>query len=181
MVRSMVLAEPTAHQLIRDLSGGETVYQDFINALKPVVEAFNRDDDKEAMSIFNGILGRKLDKMPSAAVEAIMQNALAIKALNTSSDPFPSISKEKLRRLEIPTLIVTGENTVKIHKLVNQELIRLLPNAKEVVIPNAGHGTARENPQVFNETVLKFLATGTSKTGETNKAITKERQAMGNF
>ena len=73
MVRSMVLAEPPAHQLIRDSSGGETVYQDFINALKPAVDAFNRGDDKEAMSIFNGILGRKLDNLPPTAVEAIMQ------------------------------------------------------------------------------------------------------------
>jgi pimeloyl-ACP methyl ester carboxylesterase len=158
MVRSMVLAEPPAHQLIRDLPDGETIYQDFINALKPVVEAFSKGNDKEAMNIFNGILGRNLDKLPSPAVEGIMQNARAIKAINTSADPFPKISKEKLRRLKVPVLVITGENTVKIHKLVNQELVRLLPNAKEFVISNAGHGVARENPQVFNEMVLRFLA-----------------------
>ncbi len=158
MVRSMVLAEPPAHQLIRDLPDGETVYQDFIKALKPVAEAFRRGEDREAMSVFNGILGRKLDALPPATVEAMMQNALAIKALSLSSDPFPEISKKKLQKLKIPALIVTGENTVKIHKLVDRELARLLPNAKEFIVPNAKHGIPRENPKVFNETVLKFLA-----------------------
>jgi pimeloyl-ACP methyl ester carboxylesterase len=157
VVRSMVLAEPPAHHLIRDLPGGETVYQDFINALKPAVEAFSQGKDREAMSFFFAALGRKLDNQPPAAVESVMQNAQAIKAINTSPEPFPKISKEKLRRLEIPVLIITGENTIKIHKLVDEELARLLPNAKEVVIPNAGHGTPRENPRVFNEEVLEFL------------------------
>jgi pimeloyl-ACP methyl ester carboxylesterase len=166
MVRSMVLAEPPAHQLIRDLPGGETVYQDFLNALKPAVEAFRQGKDREAMSFFFAALGRKLDSQPPAAVEAVMQNAQAIKAINTVPEPFPKISKEKLRRLKTPVLIITGENTIKIHKLVDEELAHLLHNAKEVVIPNAGHGTPRENPLVFNERVLMFLANATNKTIE---------------
>ncbi len=181
MVRSMVLAEPPAHQLIRDLPGGEAVYQDFMNALKSVAGSFRQANDREAMSIFNGILGRKFDKLPPATIEAIMQNAPAIKALVLSSDPFPKFSKEKIRRLKIPVLIVTGENTVKIHKLVNQELFRLLPNAKESLISNAGHGSPRENPQVFNENVLKFLATAANKTSEIKTANTKAKRATGNF
>ena len=173
MVRSMVLAEPPAHQLIRDLPDGETVYLDFMNALKPVAEAFRQGNDREAMSIFNGILGRKLDNLPPATVEAIMQNAPAMKAINLSPEPFPKISKEEIRRLKIPVLVIAGENTIKIHKLVNQELFRLLPNAKEAIIPNSGHGTPRENPQVFNETVLKFLVSTMSKQSKSSKRLGK--------
>jgi len=55
-------------------------------------------------------------------------------------------------------LIITGENTIRIHRLVNEELARLLPNAKRAMIPNAGHGSPRENPQRFNEAVLNVLA-----------------------
>ena len=60
-------------------------------------------------------------------------------------------------QLSIPILIVTGENTIKIHKLVNEELARLLPKAAQAIIPKAGHGSARENSQAFNEAVLHFL------------------------
>lgn len=164
MARSLTIAEPPAHQLIRDLPGGDAVYQDFINALKPVDEEFKKGNDRGAMNIFNGILGREFNKLPPAAVESIMQNAPAIKTLVLSSEPFPLIAKDKLRRLNIPILIVTGENTVKIHKLVNEELFRLLPNAKESLIPNAGHGSPSENPQFFNEAVIIFLTGAATKT-----------------
>jgi pimeloyl-ACP methyl ester carboxylesterase len=46
----------------------------------------------------------------------------------------------------------------KIHKLVNEELAGLLPKADQAIIPNAGHGSPRENPQAFNDALLKFFA-----------------------
>jgi pimeloyl-ACP methyl ester carboxylesterase len=87
-----------------------------------------------------------------------MQNSRFFQASTLSSDPFPELSKEKVKRLRLPILIVTGENTIKLHKFVNDELAHLLPKAERVTIPKAGHGSARENPQAFNEAVLKFLA-----------------------
>jgi pimeloyl-ACP methyl ester carboxylesterase len=59
----------------------------------------------------------------------------------------------------MPVLIVTGENTIRLHKFVNEELSRLLPKAGRVIIPKAGHGSARENPQGFNQALTKFLET----------------------
>ncbi len=50
------------------------------------------------------------------------------------------------------------EHTITIHRLVNAELARLLPRAQSVTIPNAGHGSPRENPEAFNAAVLAFLA-----------------------
>ena len=87
-----------------------------------------------------------------------MRNARAIEALTRSSEPFPNLSKRNVRELLIPSLIVTGENTIKIHKFVDDELARLLPNAKQVIIPNAGYGSPRDNPRVFNAIVIEFLA-----------------------
>lgn len=81
-----------------------------------------------------------------------------MKALTLSSNPFPSLRKDKVGQLRLPVLIITGENTIKIHKLVNEELARVLPKAEQAMIPGAGHGSARENPQAFNDAVLKFLA-----------------------
>ena len=112
------------------------------------------------MRIFgNGLSGTTgFDSLPSERVAAIMQNARAMKALALCSDPFPNLPKDKVKRLGIPILIITGENTIKIHKLVNEELARLLPKAEQAIIPQAGHASPRENPQAFNEAVLNFLA-----------------------
>ena len=59
-------------------------------------------------------------------------------------------------------LIVTGENTIRLHQFINAELARLLPKAERVTIPHAGHGSARENSQAFNDAVTRFL-TGRSR------------------
>jgi pimeloyl-ACP methyl ester carboxylesterase len=109
------------------------------------------------MSAFAGAMGRRFAEFPPATAEAYMQNARGVKALVMSSDPFPRVKRSKLKRLKVPTLIVTGEHTVEIHNLVNKQLAILLPLADEVVIPHSGHGPSRENSKDYNAAILRFL------------------------
>ena len=161
MVRSLVLAEPPVHEWVKDSPNGAAAYQEFMTTIwEPATEAFKTGDDQGAMRILVDGLGGKgrFDKLPPEARAAAMQNSRFFKANTLSSDPFPNLSKDKVRRLRIPVLIITGENTITIHKLVNEELARLLPKAEQATIPKAGHFSPRENPQAFNEAVLKFFA-----------------------
>ena len=161
LVRSLVLAEPPVLQWLRDTPDGTVVYNEFMTTVwEPAAKAFNEEDDEGAMGILaNAFSGtRVFDSLPPERVAAIMQNSRAMKALALSSDPFPTLPKDKVGQLRLPTLIITGQNTIKIHKLVNEELARVLPKATQAIIPQAGHGSPRENPQAFNEAVLKFLA-----------------------
>jgi len=161
MVKSLVLAEPPLHEWVKELPGGMVAYEEFITRVwEPVTDAFRQGDTVQAMRIFvDGLAStRRFDHLAPEARSSIMRNARAIEALTRSSDPFSNLSREQVRGLDIPTLIVTGENTIKIHRLVNEELARLLPNVKQVVIPKAGHGSPRDNPSVFNAEVLEFLA-----------------------
>lgn len=161
MVHSLVLSEPPAHQLIRGTAEGETAYQDFMAAvMTPAARSFRNGDVQGAMKVFvNGmaVTNRFDSLLPEARADA-MRNARSIEALCSSADPFPVISRAQLSQLRIPALIVTGANTIRIHKLVNGELSWLLPNAKSVTIPGAGHGSPRENSPAFNEAVLGFFA-----------------------
>ncbi len=161
MVRSLVLAEPPVHGWMRDSPNGAPLFKEFMTTIhEPAGAAFKAGDDKGAMRIFvDGLNGaRRLDNLPPEGLAAVMQNSRFFKAITLSSDPFPNLSKEKVKRLRIPILIVTGENTIKLHKFVNEELARLLPNAEQAIIPKAGHGSPRENPAAFNQAMLKFLA-----------------------
>jgi pimeloyl-ACP methyl ester carboxylesterase len=161
MVRSLVLAEPPVHQWVRDTPDGVAAYRQFMTTIQePARAAFKAGDDKKAMKFFvDGIIGTgRFANLPPEGLAAVMQNSRFFKANTLSSDPYPNLSKDKVKRLRIPILIITGENTIQIHKLVNEELARLLPKAERAIIPKAGHGSPRENPQAFNEAVLKFLA-----------------------
>jgi pimeloyl-ACP methyl ester carboxylesterase len=160
MVHSLVLSEPSAHQLARNTADGEAAYQDFVaTVMNPAAEYFRKGDVQHAMSIFvNGMAAtNRFDSLSPEARADVMRNARSIEALALSSDPFPALAREDLRRLRVPTLIVTGENTIPVHRLVDEELTRLLPNVESVTIPNAGHASARENSSAFNEAVLAFL------------------------
>ena len=161
MVRSLVLAEPPVHEWVRDSPNGAAAYKEFMTTIwEPATEAFKTGDNQGAMRILvDGFAGTgRFDKLPPESRAAVMQNSRFFKANTSSSDPFPKLSKAKVGRLRIPVLIITGENTIKIHKLVNEELARLLPKAEQAIIPKAGHGSPRENPEAFNEAMLKFLA-----------------------
>lgn len=160
MVRSLVLAEPPVHEWLRDSASGAAAYKEFMTTIwEPAAAAFKAGDDQGAMRILvDAFAGTgRFDHLPDAARAAVMQNSRFFKANALSSDPFPNLSREKVRRLRLPVLIITGENTIKIHKLVNEELARLLLKSEQAVIPKAGHGSPRENPEAFNEAVLKFF------------------------
>jgi non-heme chloroperoxidase len=158
MVASMTLAEPPAHQLIRDTPNGERMYQDFLNELEPMKEAFRAGDDRLAIVNFSRNMGRDFEKLPPAAAATMLQNAPALKAINLSPHPaFPGIKKEDLRKLKVPTLMIKGERADRLHSAVTDELARLIPGARSVTVPEAGHASPRENPVFFNSTVFEFL------------------------
>jgi pimeloyl-ACP methyl ester carboxylesterase len=160
VVRSMVLAEPPVHRWAKDDPRGEALYRRFmISIWEPAAAAFKAGDDQGAMRILvDGFAGAgRFDGLPPEARAVAMQNSRFFKAATSSADPFPAVSKGKVRRLDMPVLIVTGEDTIRLHKFVNEELARLLPKAERATIPQAGHGSSRENPKAFNAAVTKFL------------------------
>jgi esterase len=79
--------------------------------------------------------------------------------LARSENPYPDVSRDRVRRLKMPVLVITGEKTIAIHREIDGELVRLIPRARSSTIPNAGHGSPRENPEAFTEVVENFLST----------------------
>jgi pimeloyl-ACP methyl ester carboxylesterase len=160
LVRSLELAEPPVHQWVTDTAHGAALYGEFMTTVQePARLAFAAGNDESAMRIFidafdgNGTF----DGLPAERRAAIMQNARFFKATTSSIDPFPALPKDKVRRLGMPVLIIRGENTDELHRLVTEELGRMLPNAERVTIPQAGHGSPRQNPQAFTAAALDFV------------------------
>ena len=65
---------------------------------------------------------------------------------------------EHLREIKVPTLILVGELNPSIyHEWADAQNKNIL-NSKMEIIPDAGHALNIENPEKFNEFVLKFLS-----------------------
>ena len=161
MVRSLVLAEPPIHYWANHDPNGAALHHEFmVKMWTPAAAAFKAGDDQGAMKILiDGFAGTpRFDNLAPDARAAIMQNSRFFKAATSSSDPFRNLSKSKVKRLKLPVLIITGENTLELLKFINDELARLLPKAERAQIPNVGHASARENSKAFTDAVLTFLA-----------------------
>jgi pimeloyl-ACP methyl ester carboxylesterase len=160
-VRSMVLAEPPIHQWATRTPRGTAAYEEFLRTVhEPAGRAFRDGDDHGAMRIFIDAFDGPgtFDRLPEERRAIVMANARFFRAITSSSDPFPDVLRERVRQLRMPALVVSGENTDELHKLVTEELARVMPGAERAIIRQAGHGSPRQNPAAFNEAVLAFLS-----------------------
>jgi non-heme chloroperoxidase len=160
-VRSLTMAEPPILGWLPEIPGGQTELNKFMQTMwRPAGEAFRRDDPEAALRItcdyFSGI--GSYDQVPTGFKQSLMDNIREWKALTTSRDAFPPLSREVVRGLKLPILLLTGENTLAPLRMINDEMKRLLPNAEKVTIAGATHDMWMENPKRCGQATVKFLA-----------------------
>jgi 2-succinyl-6-hydroxy-2,4-cyclohexadiene-1-carboxylate synthase len=61
-----------------------------------------------------------------------------------------------LPQLAMPCLLISGELDIK-YVALGAQMVALLPNARHIVVPDAGHTVHLEQPERFAELVLSFL------------------------
>jgi pimeloyl-ACP methyl ester carboxylesterase len=62
-----------------------------------------------------------------------------------------------LSRIEAPTLVVWGERDTLTPESIGRQIAAVIPNARFVVIPGAGHNAMWDRPDEFNAEVIGFL------------------------
>jgi non-heme chloroperoxidase len=160
MVRTLVLAEPPILTWAKDSPKGDALYRDFMaRTHEKAAPAFSDGDDERALRTFidafdgNGTFS----SLPNERRASILENVGYFKAITLSSDPYPNLPKDSVARVNMPALVVRGENTHDLDILVSDKLVQALPRAQLVVVPGAGHGSPRQNPRAFLDAVFAFL------------------------
>jgi len=92
------------------------------------------------------VLRRSILAQPVATVQA------ALAALGERPD-----MTDALRRLSVPTLLVGGAEDVITPPACLETAETVIPDAKLLIVPAAGHMTPLEQPELFNAAVLEFL------------------------
>ncbi|GAB7533185.1 alpha/beta hydrolase [Pseudomonas sp. 3A(2025)] len=64
--------------------------------------------------------------------------------------------QERLSRITCPTLVVSADRDYT-PVAIKQAYVKLIPNARLVVIDNSRHATPLDQPEAFNRTVLEFI------------------------
>ncbi|MGH9931493.1 MAG: alpha/beta fold hydrolase [Pyrinomonadaceae bacterium] len=160
LVRTLVLAEAPALRLVRVNSEGAAAYEEFMtNLWNPVGEAFRAGDKERALRLTAEYFGGKgaFEQVPEEMRQGWRVNLVEWEALTTSSDAFPELRREDIRKIKVPVLVLSGEQTLPIHKLVDLELQPLLRSVKRVIIPKASHDMWSEGPEACRRAALAFL------------------------
>jgi pimeloyl-ACP methyl ester carboxylesterase len=140
-------------KLLRD-----KLYDDFIG---PVKAAFAAGDNEEALRKFLDFVAGKgaIGQLPKEAVDVCRRNILELKALMESEQRYPPVSKERVRQLQVPVLILSGDKSADVGVFTDPELQRLLPrdSSQRVILKDVTHLMWSEKPKESREAVIQFI------------------------
>ena len=74
-----------------------------------------------------------------------------------SLKPERAVTWAKLEALRVPTLLIAGDADLYMPPSVLRMFVARIKHAEAAVIPETGHSSYWENPEVFNRTVLAFI------------------------
>ncbi len=82
-----------------------------------------------------------------------------MRALAQSNNMYPAIDRDAVRRIAVPTLLLSGEKSPPSQKVIDTELEHLLPERRRqrVIIHGADHGMWFQQPEACREATLKFI------------------------
>lgn len=67
------------------------------------------------------------------------------------------ITQARLKDLKLPTLVISGVADLSTPPSISRMLAAEIPNSRLALIPESGHSTYWEQPEIFNRAVLDFL------------------------
>jgi pimeloyl-ACP methyl ester carboxylesterase len=66
--------------------------------------------------------------------------------------------KRRLSEIYLPTLVITGERDTTVPQDVQQQLVKAISKARQVLVPGAGHALSVDSPEQFNQILTDFLS-----------------------
>lgn len=159
LIRSLVLGEPSLFTDLLDTEGMQLLSKQKAG-FNEVIRLIHRGRKEWAVRQFlNVIVGADvLDQFSGAVRTIVLENADTLEPALRTYYESPPVSCEQLKKLTVPTLLVSGEFSPRISRLSNERIKACLPNSELVILQGASHGLHMENPEGFNRIVLDFLA-----------------------
>jgi pimeloyl-ACP methyl ester carboxylesterase len=180
LVRSLVLQEPPVLSLfvstpprprellplfVRRPRTALAILKFGAGTVAPAQRAFRRGDDVAAMQRFAyGVLGKDTyERLPQERLQQARENLNALRAQLLGAG-FPPLSERDVRRVRVPTLLMTGERSPAFLLRLTDYLQQLLPDVERVEIAGASHAMQEENARAVNMAIFAFLDRHASQT-----------------
>jgi pimeloyl-ACP methyl ester carboxylesterase len=141
-VLGLVLAEPPILPWLPAIAGAEGMQEHVMSQVwAPLGAAFTEAGDEGALDFtarwYFGVPFEQIDPLWQTLFR---RNLREWRALALSPDPFPEIDRDRVRALDVPTLLISAsKNAEGFNGFVDGELERLLPDVRRVIVPDASH------------------------------------------
>jgi pimeloyl-ACP methyl ester carboxylesterase len=161
LVRSVTAAEPPILHWLADIEGGRGAHDHFNAAvMRPSREAFAAGDPEGALAVavhyFAGPDG--MEQLPAEFRDMLFANIEDWRAITASPRVFPAVTRGEMAAIAVPVLIISGEKTAPVHRLVDPELARVIPGSKRIVIAGGSHDMCAEQPEACAVAIAEFIA-----------------------
>ena len=160
LIKSCTLGEPPVAPLLMNVPGGDTITANFFASAKPAAEAFRSGNDEKAVSIFVGWVFGDTNfyrNIPPDIQSAMLANTLELRGATLSTNLFPEITCDEMKKIKTPVLLMVGEKTTSFFSAITGEIDKCLVNKERITLPGASHGLQMDNPSDFNKAVLEFI------------------------
>jgi non-heme chloroperoxidase len=168
LVRSLVLSEAPVLRWLPALEGGKPLFSEFMSKVwEPTTRGFREGDEAGVKAAIDGFgeLGYSgtdvkmtFATLPPELQTIVVSNAAEWKALTMSKDAFPNLPFSVVKEIKTPTLLLSGERSLAMHKAIDPQLEKLLANNERVVLANATHEMWNEYPEECRKATFAFLA-----------------------
>ncbi|QFS84287.1 Haloalkane dehalogenase [Roseivivax sp. THAF40] len=158
-IRRMVLIEPVLFAAARETA--PKAFTERREAARPMMEALARGDTETAARVFTGTwgVGKSWGQMGDQA-RALLQKQVRIIEETEQALTYDSaglLKEGALERCTMPILFLRGAQTEPILGEIHAALLARLPDAREVVIPEAGHMAPITRPDAVAAEIAAFL------------------------
>ena len=115
-----------------------------------LVEGFNKDP------IFSQAMARAGEKYTRVSPTPDQYGAFA-EAISAMRNSQPDYTAQQLGMIATPTMVVDGEYDEAIKREHTEELARLIPKARFLIMPGVSHFGHLQNPELYNTYLTAFL------------------------
>lgn len=160
LVRSVTAAEPPLLHWLPDVEKGREAHDHFYGAvMRPSAAAFAAGNPVGALSValdyFVGPDG--INQVPADVRDTLMANIEDWRAITTSPESLPPVTREQVAGISVPVLLISGAKTADVHRLIDPDVARVVPGAQRVIIAEGTHDMCSEQPTACAAAIREFI------------------------
>jgi pimeloyl-ACP methyl ester carboxylesterase len=173
LVHTLVLAEPPVITLLVSMPpklpelikllvtrprAGMAIIKFGRQGVVPAVKAFRQGEvDAGIRTYGDAVFGRGgYHRLSESRKAQVQDNCTNVKA-ELLGPGFAPLDVDAVRSVDVPTLLVTGEQSIPLFRHLTDRLEELVPRSERTAIPDASHLMHEDNASAYNAVVLSFI------------------------